>query len=221
MNALWYSPHARSELRQAIGELGPWYQQIHLGAGIWTRPWSHGQIISQWLHCERDWPKFRRFLWPVLRTYLRGATVLELGCNAGGILIQCLRHGARRCYGVEPDELYLDQALFVRRQLGLQGQLVIVPLLTSLIGSRSTDTVDIGLLCAVLRHVGQDSRPEMLAKMASVCRRVVIQGNGLSSAPDGDSLDSIVRYITQAELQVETIRHQQHVRGVVVVARKP
>jgi len=212
MNRLWFDLAFRRRVRGEIRRLGPWYQQIQLLPGLFTRPWNQA-TIGELIHAERGGPKFRRFLLPMIKPYLHGGTVFELGCNGAQMLVCCLRHGAAEAWGVEPDERYRKQACLVRQCLGLQRQLTISnrpPLGKS---------VDIGLMCAVLRHVDPLERVGVLQSMGEFCKRVLINGNGLSDAPDGDSIDSILRDVHRTNLVVEELRSEPHVRGLRILLK--
>ena len=63
----------REQIRQRVNELGPWFHNIDLG-GVQTAP----------DHFLGDYPdlKWRRFE-HAIPPDLSGATVLDIGCNAG------------------------------------------------------------------------------------------------------------------------------------------
>ncbi|MET0250733.1 MAG: TIGR04290 family methyltransferase [Novosphingobium sp.] len=97
------------ERRRRVAELGPWFQNIDLGSGIHTAP----------DHFLGDYPafKFAGFA-DVLPLDLSGASVLDIGCNAGFYSIEMKKRGADRVLGVDSDDRYLDQARFVAEELG-------------------------------------------------------------------------------------------------------
>src|SRR5947208_1717043 len=92
----------REQIGRRIRDLGPWFHNIDLG-GVQTAP----------EHFLGDYPnlKWRRFE-HVIPKDLRGATVLDIGCNAGFYSIAMKRRGAGRVVGIDPDEGYLEQARF-------------------------------------------------------------------------------------------------------------
>lgn len=100
---------AGDELRSAVCRLGPWFHNIDLH-GIKTAP----------DHFLGDYPsqKWRRFA-DALPADLRGRTVLDIGCNGGFDSIEMKRRGADRVLGVDWDEIYLTQARFAAKVLGL------------------------------------------------------------------------------------------------------
>jgi tRNA (mo5U34)-methyltransferase len=101
----------REALRIRVDELGPWFQNIDLGDGILTAP----------DHFLGDYPafKFARFA-DVLPQDLSGASVIDIGCNAGFYAIEMKKRGAGRILGVDSDERYLAQARLVAAELGLE-----------------------------------------------------------------------------------------------------
>ena len=92
-----------------VEALGPWFQNIDLGHGIRTAP----------DHFLGDYPafKFRRFA-DALPDDLVGASVLDIGCNAGFYAIEMKKRGAGRVLGIDNDERYLAQARLASDALG-------------------------------------------------------------------------------------------------------
>ena len=214
----------RRQVREQIKALQPWYQQQQLLPGLWTRPWNR-ETLGQWVHAERGSRKWARFVLPLIEPYLQGATVLEMGTNAGHQLLLALRGGARFVMGVEPDPHYLEQAKLVRQVRGVVDRMALfqfLPLAERHLAALPVheQRVDIGLLCAVLRHIPDGERVETVARMGRLCSRLLIQGNGMWDAPKGDSAETIFTYLQQAGLLVEQMRCEPHVRGLVVVARR-
>jgi tRNA (mo5U34)-methyltransferase len=110
--------HVRSELTapsrdvlvREISELGDWFHNIDI-FGVPTAP-DHflGDFPNvKWKHIEKVIPKD-----------LSGATVLDLGCNAGFYSIQMKRRGASRVLGIDVDERYLNQGRYAAKTLGLE-----------------------------------------------------------------------------------------------------
>jgi tRNA (mo5U34)-methyltransferase len=92
-----------------IVELGPWFHNMALG-GVQTAP----------EHFLGDYPrvKYIRFQ-DALPRDLSGASVLDIGCNAGFYSLEMKRRGARRVVGIDTDERYLRQARFASEIEGL------------------------------------------------------------------------------------------------------
>jgi tRNA (mo5U34)-methyltransferase len=97
------------QIRQRIGELGPWFHNQDLG-GVKTAP----------DHFLGDYPavKWRSFAGS-LPADLRGRSVLDIGCNGGFYSLEMKRRGADRVVGIDADERYLAQARFAAEVTGL------------------------------------------------------------------------------------------------------
>ena len=218
MTRHWFDLAFRRQVREQIKASGPWYQQQQLLPFLWTRPWNQA-TIGELIHAERGGPKFRRFLLPLIRPYLKGAKVVELGCNAAGMLVCSLRAGATEAWGIEPDPRYRAQARLVRQCLDLGQRMTITNRLPHGDEVSGWRHADLGLMCAVLRHVDPLERVNVLERMGRLCSRVLIQGNGLPDAPDGDSVQSILRDVERANLCVDELRSEPHVRGLRILVR--
>ena len=90
--------------------LGPWFHNIEL-AGMATAP----------THFLGDYPqvKWRQFA-HALPADLSGASVLDIGCNAGFYALEMKRRGAQRVLGIDFDKDYLAQARFAAEVSGLE-----------------------------------------------------------------------------------------------------
>ena len=103
------SPVVREELAQKIAALGEWFHNLNLH-GIQTAP--H--------HFLGDFPslKWRQIAGAVPQD-LAGASVLDIGCNAGFYSIEMKKRGADRILGIDVDDRYLNQARFAAETLGV------------------------------------------------------------------------------------------------------
>jgi len=99
----------REELARRIDELGDWFHNLDL-YGVPTAP----------NHFLGDFPniKWKHFAASIPED-LAGATVLDIGCNAGFYSIQMKRRGAARVLGIDVDDRYLRQAEFAAATLNL------------------------------------------------------------------------------------------------------
>jgi tRNA (mo5U34)-methyltransferase len=96
-------------LRDKIAALGPWFHNLRIG-GIETAP----------DHFLGDYPRFK---WDVIKTVLpddlKGASVLDIGCNAGFYSLEMKRRNAGYVLGIDSDVKYLDQARFAAEHFKL------------------------------------------------------------------------------------------------------
>lgn len=101
---------AEGDLRQQVRELGEWFHNLDLG-GVCTAP-SH--FLGD--YPRNKWERLR----PFLPARLDGASVLDIGCNAGFYSFAFKRLGAGRVIGIDVDERYLRQASFAAEFYGLE-----------------------------------------------------------------------------------------------------
>jgi len=99
----------RETLARRIDELGEWFHNLDL-LGIHTAPHHFlGDFPSvKWKHVAGAIPQD-----------LSGASVLDIGCNAGFYSIQMKQRGASRVLGIDVDDRYLTQARFAAHTLKL------------------------------------------------------------------------------------------------------
>lgn len=99
-----------AELADRIAGLGEWFHNITLH-GIDTAP----------NHFLGDFPRVKwQSIASVFPEDLKGASVLDLGCNGGFYSIEMKKRGAGRVLGVDVDDRYLSQARFAANILGLE-----------------------------------------------------------------------------------------------------
>jgi tRNA (mo5U34)-methyltransferase len=128
------------QIRERIGDLGAWFHNMDLG-GVKTAP----------NHFLGDYPslKWRQFA-DAIPGDLRGATVLDIGCNAGFYSIEMKRRGAARVVGIDTNEGYLAQARFASEVCGVDLELQQMSVFE--IG-RLEERFDIVLFMGVLYHL--------------------------------------------------------------------
>ncbi|GAC1661726.1 MAG: TIGR04290 family methyltransferase [Acidobacteriaceae bacterium] len=101
-------------LAQQIRELGDWFHNIDL-CGVRTAP----------DHFLGDYPAIKwKYVQKAFPADLKGASVLDLGCNAGFYSIELKKRGAGRVVALDVDDRYLAQGRFAARTLGLDIEFV-------------------------------------------------------------------------------------------------
>ena len=103
--------HAQTpDVRDSVRALGPWFHNFQFGA-VETAP----------DHFLGDYPrvKWERFK-SALPLDLRGATVLDVGCNGGFYSIEMKRRGADRVVAIDVDDRYLRQARLAAQLSGVE-----------------------------------------------------------------------------------------------------
>ncbi len=110
---------SRSAVLETIADLDSrigWYQDIDLGDGLHTKSrvlW--GEDID---HPRRRWS----YVKSAVPADLTGASVLDIGCNAGFISFEAKKRGAERVMGVDLKPGYIEQARFCARALQVDVQ---------------------------------------------------------------------------------------------------
>lgn len=100
---------AKQELAKRIMELGDWFHNLNLH-GIETAP----------QHFLGDFPNIKwKHIGQAIPADISGATVLDVGCNAGFYSIQLKQRGAKRVVGIDVCDQYLSQARFAADTLDL------------------------------------------------------------------------------------------------------
>jgi tRNA (mo5U34)-methyltransferase len=99
----------KQQLAEQIRDLGDWFHNIDL-FGVPTAPQHFlGDYPNiKWKHLQNAFPED-----------LQGASVLDIGCNAGFYSIALKRRNAGRVFGVDVDDRYLNQGKFAAGTLGL------------------------------------------------------------------------------------------------------
>jgi tRNA (mo5U34)-methyltransferase len=104
------------DLGREIEALGPWFHNLHLPDGVQTAP-------------EHRFGDFPRFKWQHVANAvphdLTGWSVLDIGCNAGFYSIELARRGAQ-VLGIDVEPLYLRQAQWAAKRLGMEDRLTFV-----------------------------------------------------------------------------------------------
>lgn len=97
------------EIAERVRALGSWFHNLDLN-GVATAP----------NHFLGDYPRIKwlRFA-DAIPADLRGASVLDIGCNAGFYSFELKRRGAGRVLGIDSSPVYLAQARFAAEINGL------------------------------------------------------------------------------------------------------
>jgi 2-polyprenyl-3-methyl-5-hydroxy-6-metoxy-1,4-benzoquinol methylase len=107
------------DIQRRIVELAPWYQNIEVSDGVWTKDLDGDRDIFSghdipgplWRAIAKDLPD------------ITGWSVLDVGCNAGYMSFAAKRLGAASVLGLDSNlgagTSFIDQATFCRDMLGL------------------------------------------------------------------------------------------------------
>lgn len=139
---------SKTDIRRRIVELAPWYQNLELADGVWTKDLDGDRDIFS----GHDIPAP---LWRVIAKDLPDITgwrVLDIGCNAGYMSFETKRLGAGSVLGVDSNlgaaTSFVDQATFCRDVLGLD-----VEFREQSFYDVQEGPFDLVLFCGVLYHL--------------------------------------------------------------------
>jgi tRNA (mo5U34)-methyltransferase len=101
------SPELREHIILRIRELEPWFYNIEIVEGVYTKPGS-SYLLDRW-----------RIVEPLLPSSLGGKTCLDVGCSAGYFSLMMRTKGAKLVVGIDKGEQSnaIEQAIFVRDML--------------------------------------------------------------------------------------------------------
>ena len=152
------------DIQTQIKALSPWYHTIELPDGSFTPGKSDVQS------------KFK-IMEPYIKGSLKGCTVLDLGCNAGGLTFEFAKRGAT-VVGVEKTYHYFQQANFLKSLFDLDVNFVNIPVYEV----QSLGTFDYVLFLGLLYHL----RYPMLALdiIHSCCQRQIFLNQKISKSDD-------------------------------------
>ncbi len=216
----WCEKRIRSV--RIVKDYGPFYHPIRLPGFVFTRKISR-ETVAQWIRAERGNRKLNKFIRPMLPEGIKDKTVVEIGSNAGGNLIWCLKHGAKKCLGIEKDERYHWQALQIREAFGISWEkldLVHADFFGEFPRSPSRHDFDYCLLLNVLYHLPDYERASVLRAAAWLARYVVVQGNGIGDELGGRGFTSLMELMNEAGLKLHSSHRENHCRGLVLVIQK-
>jgi tRNA (mo5U34)-methyltransferase len=96
------NPPTREEAEAFVKSYSFWYHRIYLGNGIYTLPPTMADQV---------WALIK----PTFPVDLKGASMLDIGCNAGFFSILAKLRGAGRILGVEFFPMFFEQAEYIRK----------------------------------------------------------------------------------------------------------
>jgi len=140
---------SQDAIRSRILELAPWYQNVELADGLWTKDLDGDRDIFSghdipgplWRAISKDLPD------------ISGWRVLDIGCNAGYMSFAAKRLGAGSVLGVDSNlgarTSFIDQATFCRDTLGLDVEFRE----ESFFDLEPEHPFDLVLFCGVLYHL--------------------------------------------------------------------
>jgi 2-polyprenyl-3-methyl-5-hydroxy-6-metoxy-1,4-benzoquinol methylase len=183
------------EIENEIRRLAPWYYlyDIHGVRTDITPP------FDEFGHRQVDTPH-------ELLPYLKGKSVLDVGCNEGKRGFEALKSGAASVIGFDCRQMNIDKARFVAKSLEIDNAAFAVG---SADAWPNTPQHDVVFLCGLLYHL---PRPwETVAKYCAIARETifvtsVLQGgnNGYTPWMEGETIGASEK-TTEASMMPNTI----------------
>ena len=99
-------------LQEKINTLGEWWEAIDFGEGIKTGPGRSKKLL---------WKKLKK---NININLFYNKKILDLGCNAGGNIIELNKFNAKEIVGVEGSDLYFKQAEFVMKYFNINANVL-------------------------------------------------------------------------------------------------
>ncbi len=169
-----------AEMRDEIRRLAPFHHDVALPYGLRT----HVPELSR-----RDVERTRvasllEHAWaPLLQACggsLRGRRVLDVACNCGGFSVEAARAGAEHVLGIDVVDRYVEQALFLKRALGLD-QVEFRKMPIEELDEAGVERFDVTLCLGILYHL-EDPVGQM-RRIAAVTRSVILIDTTLAGGP--------------------------------------
>lgn len=102
---------ASHEFQARLSALGEFWERIEFPNGVTVGPGRNKEIL------------YRDYLSPYIdKASMTGKSVLDIGCNAGGNLVEIAKANPARLVGIEANTTFYNQAIFVVEQFGIDAQ---------------------------------------------------------------------------------------------------
>jgi 2-polyprenyl-3-methyl-5-hydroxy-6-metoxy-1,4-benzoquinol methylase len=146
-----------------LAELGKFWERIDFPNGKSVGPGRNKKIL------------WENFLDPyVSMNGLKGKSILDIGCNAGGNLVELSRVEPKRLVGLEANDTFLRQAKFVMEQFDVNAEILkykISPEKTEIDYASDLGEFDVIFCLGVIYHLDYRSNLEMLKYVRNNCRK--------------------------------------------------
>src|SRR5215212_490786 len=149
-------PPTREEAEAFIRKQPFWYHRMYLGNGIYTMPPTMADQV---------WALIK----PTFPTDLKGASILDVGSNAGYFSILAKLQGAGRILGIESIDFYLEQAQYIQKiwQMDIENRLMDAHEL-----GKIDEQFDLVMFAGILYHLKNPL--QVLEDAGSHCRDAII-----------------------------------------------
>ena len=161
----------RDWIRGEVERLAPWYYAFDLN-GVRT---DGGTPCDHHGHRRVSLPEGAAL-------YLKGRTVLDVGCNEGGYSFAALDHGAAHVDGLDCRSVNIEKASFAAEALGYENVRFHVASCDSWL-QRDPEPVDYVFLCGLLYHLPEPWRT--IGEFCALARKGVYVTSVLHGGKDG------------------------------------
>jgi tRNA (mo5U34)-methyltransferase len=192
------NPPTRVEAEAFVKAQPFWYHRIYLGNGVYTMPPTFP---------DRVWALIK----PAFPEDLKGASMLDIGCNAGFFSILAKLRGAGRILGIESIDFFFEQAEYIRKiwQMDIEYRLMDAHDVGA-IGEQFDLVMFAGILyhlknpLQVLEHIGRLCRDAVIVETEIIPNdprnRVVVRQGPRGQAKLTTATKGIIKFIERDEL---------------------
>jgi tRNA (mo5U34)-methyltransferase len=171
--------------REGIQRLAPWHFNIEVEPGLWTKDCNRQEYES---HDHNSVGLINPAeMTPLLKTILpggiEGKTFLDVGCNGGGYCFVAHDLGARRAFGFDARDHWINQAKFIRSVRYSDADSIQFQVADIKTFQRDDERFDVTLFKGVFYHL-----PDPISVLCDICnmteRAVVVDTAARSDIPE-------------------------------------
>lgn len=144
------------EFQQKLDELGDFWEKITFPNGVEVGPGRSKQLL---------WSEYFKHYFDT--SMFEGKTILDIGCNAGGNIVELAKYNPAKIVGLDYSEKYLAQCRFVLDQFGIKADLRQFNVLRKTEHELAVELgkFDIIFCLGVIYHLNRDSNLALLRYM--------------------------------------------------------
>lgn len=153
--------HSNKSFADSLRDLGPFWEQIEFPNGTIVGPGRSKALL---------WKKYLSHY--IGQEKLAGKSILDIGCNAGGNLVELAKNNPSRLVGVEANLDFHKQAVFVIDAFKINAEVKhyrVAPNKTPQDYADDLGTFDIIFLLGVIYHLNRDTNLNLLRYIKQNC----------------------------------------------------
>lgn len=171
---------SESSFTTRLEALGEFWERIDFPNGVSVGPGRCKEIL------------WRDYLSPYIdKSSLSGKSVLDIGCNAGGNLVEIAKAGPSRLVGLEANLTFYNQALFVVKEFGVDAEIKQYRISPEKLASdyaADLGRFDVIFLLGVVYHLNRAANLGILRYIRENCDSCYFSSQ-LFSSPKRDKID--------------------------------